>query len=117
MVEPRPRLALFACNCLRLPEGDLTRELAYRLIDAVAGQLVLGCLPALAAGVREDVDFIEQFPVVTLEGCPKACAAAICARAEARLQNQFSLLPGESPAEAFDRMYAALAEEMRVRDE
>jgi hypothetical protein len=33
-------------------------------------QTVIGCIPALFKGVQEDIDFITNYPVITLEGHP-----------------------------------------------
>ncbi len=40
-------------------------------------QTVLGCAPALNAGVQEDIDFIKLYPVITIESCEKDCAAKL----------------------------------------
>ena len=48
--------------------------------DLLPGKIHLGCSPALNAGVLEDVDFIMNDYVVTIEACDKACATKLVKR-------------------------------------
>ncbi len=43
-------------------------------------QTALGCGPALNARVQEDMDFIQLYPVIALESCPKDCATKLVAK-------------------------------------
>jgi uncharacterized metal-binding protein len=43
-------------------------------------QTALGCGPALNAKVQEDVDFIQLYPVIAIESCPKDCATKLIAK-------------------------------------
>jgi uncharacterized metal-binding protein len=56
----------------------VTQRAAYCLDeDLFPGKTLLLCLPALAVSVQEDVDMLEQFPVVALNGCGARCATKI----------------------------------------
>ncbi len=43
-------------------------------------QTALGCGPALNAKVQEDIDFINLYPVIAIESCPKDCATKLVAK-------------------------------------
>ncbi|NIM05886.1 MAG: hypothetical protein GTO55_00425 [Armatimonadetes bacterium] len=43
-------------------------------------QTVLGCAPALNAGVQEDIDFIKLYPVIAVESCEKDCSTKLVAK-------------------------------------
>jgi uncharacterized metal-binding protein len=43
-------------------------------------ETALGCGPALNARVQEDMDFIQLFPVIAIESCPKDCATKLVAK-------------------------------------
>jgi len=58
--------------------GKIGRQASYIVCeDLKPGKIVLGCMPALFSNVREDVDFITQYPVITLEGHPMHHAAKL----------------------------------------
>jgi uncharacterized metal-binding protein len=59
----------------------IARQACYFVHEDVRPeQTVLGCAPALNAGVQEDIDFIELYPVITIESCSKDCAAKLVAK-------------------------------------
>jgi uncharacterized metal-binding protein len=43
-------------------------------------QTALGCGPALNAKVQEDIDFIQMYPVIAIESCPKDCMTKLIAK-------------------------------------
>jgi uncharacterized metal-binding protein len=43
-------------------------------------QTALGCGPALNARVQEDIDFIQMYPVIAIESCPKDCMTKLIAK-------------------------------------
>ena len=56
--------------------GPITREAGYRLVeDLFPEQTVLVCPPALAVDIQEDIDFINEYPVLVLNGCKDRCAS------------------------------------------
>ena len=61
--------------------STLVRQACYVVAeDIMPGKIHLGCSPALNAGVLEDVDFIMNDYVVTIEACDKACATKLVKR-------------------------------------
>ena len=55
--------------------GTIARQAAYRVCeDLRPDRTVLLCLPALVRGVREDLEMVERYPVVVIEGCRHGCA-------------------------------------------
>lgn len=49
--------------------GKIGRQASYIICDDLKpGKIVLGCMPALFSNVQVDIDFITQYPVITLEG-------------------------------------------------
>jgi uncharacterized metal-binding protein len=66
--------------CLGLTPVETTvgRQAGYLLAEELRPEKVaLGCGPALNARVQEDIDFIEHYPVITVEGCDRCCAAIL----------------------------------------
>ena len=70
------KVAVLACTGIGQVQGTIARQAAYRVCeDERPEATALLCLPALVKGVQEDLDMIEQCPVVTIEGCRERCAA------------------------------------------
>lgn len=58
--------------------GKIGRQASYIVCENLCpGKIVLGCMPALFTDVEEDIDFITDFPVITLEGHPMHHAAKL----------------------------------------
>jgi len=75
---PPRYVTLLPCQGIRRSGGRVTQRAAYCLDeDLFPGKTLLLCLPALAVSVQEDVDMLEQFPVVALNGCGARCATKI----------------------------------------
>jgi len=69
------KVCLQPCLGLR-KEAVLGRQALYVVHeDLLPEQTVLGCGPALNANVQEDVDFINLYPVISIEACELDCAA------------------------------------------
>ncbi len=69
------KVAILACTGMGQVVGTITRQIAYRICDDLRPEeTVLVCLPALVRGVEEDIDFIQRYPVVVIEGCKQRCA-------------------------------------------
>jgi len=69
------KIAVTPCAGIGQIFGAITREAAYKLVEELhPDNTVLVCLPALAAGVQEDIDFIKDYPVLVLNGCKDRCA-------------------------------------------
>jgi uncharacterized metal-binding protein len=71
------KVCLQPCLGLR-KEAVLGRQALYVVHeDLRPDTTVLGCGPALNSDVQEDVDFINLYPVLTVEACDLDCAAKL----------------------------------------
>lgn len=70
------KIAITPCAGIGQIFGPITREAGYRLVDELyPQQTVLVCPPALAVDIQEDIDFINHYPVLVLNGCKDRCAS------------------------------------------
>ena len=68
-------VVVLACSGIGKTWGALARETAYELVERVrpnAARLI--CLPLLVINDPEAKRLVMEHPVITLDGCPKACA-------------------------------------------
>ena len=76
MEKNRTKVAVTPCAGIGQIFGPITREAGYRLVeDLYPEQSVLVCPPALAVEIQEDIDFINEYPVLVLNGCKDRCAS------------------------------------------
>jgi uncharacterized metal-binding protein len=70
------------CHGLRNPVSTAARLACYLVVEQTLGpnHCVLGCGPALEAGVEEDVKFVREYPTVAVEACAEACTGRLLAR-------------------------------------
>lgn len=79
--KPRRYVTVFPCQGLRRTGGRVAQRAGYILVEEkFPGNALLLCLPALAAAVQEDIDMLEQFPTVAINGCGMRCASVNAAR-------------------------------------
>lgn len=76
MGETVPKqVVVLACSGIGKTWGALARETAYELVERVRpGVTKLICLPLLVINDTEARRSVLEHPVITLDGCPKACA-------------------------------------------
>lgn len=77
------KICVFPCNGLFHPCGEISRSAVYDAVNKIE-HTVLGCLPATAVGVQEDIEFIIKYPVVAVEGCHKKCIEKVLAKRGAK---------------------------------
>ncbi|UCC67417.1 MAG: hypothetical protein JSV79_09815 [Armatimonadota bacterium] len=78
------KVCLQPCLGLR-KEAVLGRQALYVIHeDLLPDETVLGCGPALNANVQEDVDFINLYPVLTVEACDLDCATKLVDKKQQR---------------------------------
>ena len=69
-------VTILPCQGIKRTGGRVTQRAAYEVVeDRFLGQSQVLCISALAAGCQEDVDMLERFPTVALNGCAKRCAS------------------------------------------
>jgi uncharacterized metal-binding protein len=77
----RKYVTIFPCQGIRRAGGRVAQRAGYILVEEkFPGKALLLCVPALAAAVQEDVEMLEQFPTVALNGCGLRCATVNSAR-------------------------------------
>ncbi len=59
--------------------STVARQAAYLAHEELVGpdRSDLGCLPALSAGVEEDVEFVRNDLVIAIEACEKCCSGEV----------------------------------------
>ena len=76
MKKNMSKIAITPCAGIGQVFGPITREAGYRLVeDLYPEQTALVCPPALAVDIQEDIDFINEYPVLVLNGCKDRCAS------------------------------------------
>ena len=66
---------MLACSGIGKTWGALARETAHELVERVRpGVATTLCLPLLVIKDSEALRLVAENPVITLDGCPKACA-------------------------------------------
>jgi uncharacterized metal-binding protein len=69
-------VTILPCQGIKRTGGRITQRAAYHVVeDKFLGKTQLLCISALAAGVQEDVDMLEKFPTVAINGCGLRCAS------------------------------------------
>ena len=69
------QVLVLACSGIGKTWGALARETALELVERVRpGATKLICLPLLVINDTEARSSVLEHPVITLDGCPKACA-------------------------------------------
>ena len=69
-------VTVLPCQGIKRTGGRVTQRAAYEVVeDRFLGQSQVLCISALAAGCQEDVDMLEKFPTVAVNGCAKRCAS------------------------------------------
>ncbi|AFK86551.1 MULTISPECIES: putative zinc-binding protein [Thermoanaerobacterium] len=72
------KVAIMPCAGIGQIFGQITREVGYNLVDDLYPEnTVLVCPPALAVDIQEDIDFINEYPVLVLNGCKDRCATKL----------------------------------------
>ena len=69
-------VTVLPCQGIKRSGGRVTQRAAYEVVeDRYLGQSQVLCISALAGGCQEDVEMIEKFPTVAIDGCAKRCAS------------------------------------------
>ncbi|HLX59828.1 MAG TPA: putative zinc-binding protein [Planctomycetota bacterium] len=68
-------VTVLPCQGIKRTGGRVTQRAAYEVVeDRFLGKSQVLCISALAAGCQEDVEMLEKFPTVAVNGCAKRCA-------------------------------------------
>lgn len=70
-----PAVSVMPCQGIKRSGGRITQRAAYQVVeDRFLGKSQVVCISALAAGVQEDIDMVERFPTLAVNGCSLNCA-------------------------------------------
>ena len=116
-------VTVIPCQGIKRTGGRITQRAAYTVVeDRFLGRSQVLCISALAAGVQEDVDMLEQFPSVAVNGCGLRCASVaaehygIPAVAHVDLAQVDPAFNGESYCLEPDLTSAEVAESAKLAD-
>jgi len=71
-----PAVSVMPCQGIKRSGGRITQRAAYQVVeDRFLGRSQVVCISALAAGVQEDIDMVERFPTLAVNGCGLNCAS------------------------------------------
>jgi organic hydroperoxide reductase OsmC/OhrA/uncharacterized metal-binding protein len=94
---PRKKVGLIACSGEEMPEGTVTRLAVRRVLETLRpDDTVTLCLPLFLAGEERERAFARAYPTITIDGCPKRCAALATEKFSARPAASFVV--GETQA-------------------
>lgn len=72
----KPKIIVMPCSGIGKVHGLIAREATYRLTDELAPESFEPmCLALLVSGDEEALAKLRQADCITLDGCPKLCAA------------------------------------------
>lgn len=73
------RVCIQPCLGFNTALSTVARQAAYLAHEELVGpeRSDLGCLPALSAGVEEDVEFVRNDLVIAIEACGKRCSGEV----------------------------------------
>jgi uncharacterized metal-binding protein len=69
------KVVVLACSGIGKVYGAVARETVYELVERLRpGKAVTTCLPLLVIGDLDAKKLITDYPVITIDGCPKNCS-------------------------------------------
>ncbi|HUY00214.1 MAG TPA: putative zinc-binding protein [Candidatus Deferrimicrobium sp.] len=92
MSQTNKKVGVTACTGINIINGTITRMAIYKVLEELKpNQTVLICLPALAAEVEEDVEFVRDYPSIILDGCEKKCAEKVFKKFKSKIKGIFNV--------------------------
>ena len=86
------KVGVTACTGINMVEGTIARMAIYKILEELnPNETVLICLPALAAEVLEDVEFVRDYPAIILDGCEKNCALKVFKKFKSNIIEVFNV--------------------------
>ncbi|MFO8018953.1 MAG: putative zinc-binding protein [Promethearchaeia archaeon] len=86
------KIGVTACTGMNKVEGTIARMAIYKILeDLNPEESILICLPALAGEVKEDVDFVRDYPAIILDGCEKNCALKVFKKFKSNIKDVFNV--------------------------
>lgn len=79
MDNPIEKITIAPCMGLGQVVAGVTRLAAYIVNEEMLpDKTILLCTPALTAGVIEDIDMVQVYPTIIIDGCGENCASNVC---------------------------------------
>src|SRR5450759_1674959 len=70
------RVTIFPCGGIGDPVSSVTRLAGYILAeDLLAGRVELVSIPPVITGVPEELEAVQAYPVIVLDGCGHRCGS------------------------------------------
>ena len=86
------KIGVTACTGINEVEGTIARMAIYKVLeDLNPEETILICLPALAAEVEEDVEFVRDYPAIILDGCENKCALKVFKKFKSNIKAVFNV--------------------------
>ena len=81
------KVAVAVCTGMDQPLATVSRYAGYHVLEKLRPDTtVLLCTPALTGGVREDVTFAKENPVLVIDGCGEKCCEKIVNEAKGQIK-------------------------------
>jgi uncharacterized metal-binding protein len=81
------KVAVAVCTGMDQPLATVSRYAGYHVLEKLRpDKTVLLCIPALIAGVQEDVTFAKENPVLVIDGCGEKCCEKIVNEAKGQIK-------------------------------
>lgn len=83
------KVAVVACAGMDKALGSVARACAFKVVqDLKPKESVLVCIPPLVIGVNSHSEWINKYPVVTIDGCAERCATKIVAEKRGKIRGR-----------------------------
>ena len=87
MSEDKRKVAVAVCTGMDQPFATVARYAGYHVLEKLRPhKTVLLCIPALLAGVKEDLDFVKNRPALIIDGCEEKCCEKIVKNANGKIR-------------------------------
>ena len=81
------KVAVAVCTGMDRPLATVSRYAGYHVLDKLRpDKTVLLCTPALISGVKEDVTFAKENPILVIDGCGEKCCEKIVNEAKGQIK-------------------------------
>jgi len=81
------KVAIAVCTGMDRPLAMVSRYAGYHVLEKLRpDKTVLLCTPALIGGVKEDVTFAKENPVLVIDGCGEKCCEKIVNEAKGQIK-------------------------------
>jgi uncharacterized metal-binding protein len=88
-LSEKEKVAIVACAGMDKPLGSVARACAFKVVkDLKPEDSVLICIPPLIVGVNPHSEWIKEYPIITIDGCPERCATKIVAKMRGKIRGR-----------------------------